>query len=46
MHGRTQDLPIGGGKLFERSLLCPEQVDGKWNITNDTYAVHHFTGLW
>lgn len=46
MHGRTQDLPIGGGKLFERSLLCPEQADGKWNITNDTYAVHHFTGLW
>ena len=31
---------------YTRDYFCPELVNGKWNVTNNTCCIHHFTGLW
>ena len=31
---------------YTRHYFCPELVNGKWNVTNNTCCIHHFTGLW
>lgn len=31
---------------YPRDYFCPSTDGDKWNITENTYAIHHFTGLW
>lgn len=35
-----------GVKVYPRDYFCPDKVDGKWDVSGNTYVVHHFTGLW
>lgn len=37
---------ILGMKIFESDYFCPEIKDGIVNVSNRTYAIHHYTGLW
>jgi len=31
---------------YPRDYFCPEKMDDGWNVTDNTYAIHHFTGAW
>lgn len=31
---------------YTRDYFCPELVNAKWNVTNNTCCIHHSTGLW
>ena len=31
---------------YPREYFCPEKTADGWKITNNTYAIHHFTGSW
>lgn len=31
---------------YPRDFFCPEYVDGQWLCSENTYTIHHFTGLW
>lgn len=35
-----------GLHIYPREFFCPEKENSTWKITDNTYAVHHFTGLW
>lgn len=45
LHGQEVDLPFGV-HIYPKDYLCPDMVNGQWQATDETYAVHHFTGLW
>ncbi len=32
--------------IFPRDYFCPNKIDGKWQVTDNTYVIHHFSGLW
>lgn len=32
--------------IFTRDYFCPSKTDGKWDVTDNTYVIHHFSGLW
>ena len=33
-------------QIFPREYFCPDKKDNKWLVTEDTYCIHHSTGLW
>ena len=43
--GKYLELP-NNVKIFPREWFCPDKIDNKWQITNDTCVIHHFSGLW
>lgn len=45
LDGKEMTLP-DGTHIFPREYFCPDKENGEWKVTNDTYVVHHFTGLW
>lgn len=45
LQGQPQDLP-NGVHLYTRDYFCPKKLDNAWGVTENTYVVHHFTGLW
>lgn len=45
LQGKEMDLP-NGAHIYTRDYFCPDKADDKWNVTQNTYVVHHFTGLW
>jgi mannosyltransferase OCH1-like enzyme len=45
LDGREQTLP-DGLHIYPRDYFSPEILDHKWQVTENTYCIHHFTGLW
>lgn len=45
LKGQPQDLP-NGVHIYTRDYFCPEKLDNAWGVTENTYVIHHFTGLW
>lgn len=43
--GKYLELP-NDVKIFPREWFCPDKIDNKWQTTNDTYVIHHFSALW
>lgn len=43
--GKYLELP-NNVKIFSREWFCPDKINNKWQTTNDTYVIHHFSGLW
>lgn len=41
-----KQFEFGDCCYYPQDYFCPELVDDKWNITPNTYTIHHFTGLW
>lgn len=38
---------VNGFKLYPYDYLCPLNANTrKWNITDNTYTIHHFSGSW
>ncbi|NCC01725.1 MAG: glycosyl transferase [Clostridia bacterium] len=35
-----------GVHLYPREYFCPDKEHGVWKTSEDTYCIHHFTGLW
>lgn len=44
-NGNLLELP-NGVTIFPREYFCPGKINGQWQVTKDTYVVHHFSGLW
>lgn len=44
-NGKYLELP-NNVEIFPREWFCPDKINNKWQITNDTYVIHHFSGLW
>lgn len=32
--------------IYPRSYFCPELVDNKWNVVNETRSIHHYAATW
>jgi hypothetical protein len=45
LDGREQVLP-DGLHIYPRNYFSPELAGEKWQVTEETYCIHHFTGLW
>ena len=43
-NGRFQEF--NDSVYYPREYFCPEKLDDGWNTTDNTYAIHHFTGSW
>ena len=33
-------------RIFPREYFTPENIDGNWKVTTNTYAIHISTGMW
>ena len=41
-----EEYVFGDNYYYPREYFCLDKLDGIWNVTNNTYCIHHFTGLW
>lgn len=32
--------------IYPREYFSPEFINNNWNVTEKTYCIHHFTGMW
>lgn len=37
---------FGDNFYYPREYFCPEKINDEWKVTNNSYCIHHFTGLW
>lgn len=41
-----ENYVFGDNHYYPVEYFCPDKLDGRWDVTNNTYCIHHFTGLW
>ncbi len=50
LHGLTLDesyqVLTHGVHIYPREWFSPPRIEGKWQITDNTYTIHHFAGSW
>lgn len=44
-NGKMLELP-NDVKIYPREYFCPDKLNGKWQTNENTYVIHHFSGLW
>lgn len=35
-----------GVRIFTRDYFAPQKIEDKWCVTDNTYCIHHYSGLW
>lgn len=46
MHNREEILSVCDTYIYPKRYFCPDLVDNKWTVLDDTRSIHHYAATW